>query len=64
MRPLRGPIQRSDTPCVARRQTSFYRALAEGDMTEVDLARLAEQKSENPKVKDFAAMGAGLFRCA
>lgn len=36
--------------------TSFYRALAEGGMTEVDLAKLAEQKSENPKIKDFAAM--------
>ena len=36
--------------------TSFYRALAEGGMTEVDLAKLAEQKTENPKIKDFAAM--------
>ena len=36
--------------------TSFYRTLAEGGMTEVDLAKLAEQKTENPKIKEFAAM--------
>jgi len=36
--------------------TAFYRALAQGGMTEVDLAKLAEQKTENPKIKDFAAM--------
>src|SRR5262249_52397184 len=36
--------------------TSFYRALAEGGMSEVDLAKLAEQKTEDPKIKDFAAM--------
>jgi putative membrane protein len=36
--------------------TSFYRTLAEGGMSEVDLGQLAEQKSTDPKVKDFAAM--------
>jgi putative membrane protein len=36
--------------------SSFYRALAEGGMTEVDLGRLAEQKTQDPKIKDFAAM--------
>ena len=36
--------------------SSFYRTLAEGGMTEVDLGRLAEQKSNDPKVKEFAAM--------
>jgi putative membrane protein len=36
--------------------TSFYKTLAEGGMSEVDLGKLAEQKSEDPKVKDFAAM--------
>ena len=36
--------------------SSFYRALAEGGMTEVDLGKLAQQKSEDPKIKDFAAM--------
>jgi putative membrane protein len=34
----------------------FYRNLAEGGMAEVDLAQLAQQKSTNPKVKDFAQM--------
>src|ERR1700751_4192975 len=36
--------------------TAFYRALAEGGMSEVDLGKLAEKKSEDSKVKDFAAM--------
>lgn len=36
--------------------TSFYRALAEGGMSEVDLGKLAEQKSQDSKVTDFAAM--------
>lgn len=36
--------------------TSFYRNLAEGGMAEVDLGKLAEQKSTDSKVKDFAQM--------
>lgn len=36
--------------------TPFYRTLAEGGMSEVDLGRLAERNSNNPKVKDFAEM--------
>lgn len=35
---------------------SFYKSVAEGGMVEVDLGNLAAQKSNNPKVKDFAAM--------
>jgi putative membrane protein len=34
---------------------SFYHSLAQGGMAEVDLAQLAEQKSSDPKVKEFAA---------
>lgn len=35
---------------------SFYHSLAEGGMAEVDLGKLAQQKSTNPKVKQFAQM--------
>ena len=35
---------------------SFYKSAAEGGIAEVDLGNLAEQKSSNTKVKDFAAM--------
>lgn len=34
----------------------FYTAAAEGGMGEVELARLAQEKSSDSKVKDFAAM--------
>jgi putative membrane protein len=34
---------------------SFYKNLAEGGISEVDLGKLAEEKSTDPKVKDFAA---------
>jgi putative membrane protein len=33
---------------------TFYRTLAEGGMAEVDLGKLAQQKSTNPKIKTFA----------
>jgi len=36
--------------------TSFYRNIAEGGMAEVDLGKLAQQKSTDSKVKDFAQM--------
>ncbi|HEY4449368.1 MAG TPA: DUF4142 domain-containing protein [Steroidobacteraceae bacterium] len=36
--------------------TSFYRTLAQGGMAEVDLGKLAGQKSNDPKVKSFAEM--------
>ena len=36
--------------------SSFYRSVAEGGMAEVDLGKLAERKSTDPKVKDFAQM--------
>ncbi|HVN45033.1 MAG TPA: DUF4142 domain-containing protein [Steroidobacteraceae bacterium] len=35
---------------------SFYHNIAEGGMAEVDLGKLAEQKSTDPKVKSFAEM--------
>ncbi|HEY6824890.1 MAG TPA: DUF4142 domain-containing protein [Steroidobacteraceae bacterium] len=40
----------------AASDASFYRTLATGGMAEVDLGQLAEQKSTDPKVKDFAQM--------
>jgi putative membrane protein len=36
--------------------TSFYKHLAQGGMSEVDLGKLAGQKSTDPKVKSFADM--------
>jgi putative membrane protein len=36
--------------------SSFYRTVAQGGMAEVDLGKLAEQKSTDPKVKSFAEM--------
>ena len=36
--------------------SKFYKAAAEGGMAEVETARLAQDKSSNPKIKDFAAM--------
>ncbi|MBV8145306.1 MAG: DUF4142 domain-containing protein, partial [Gammaproteobacteria bacterium] len=35
---------------------SFYRSIAEGGMSEVDMGKLAAQKSTDPKVKSFAQM--------
>jgi putative membrane protein len=35
---------------------SFYKSLAEGGIAEVRDGKLAQQKSADPKVKDFAAM--------
>jgi putative membrane protein len=35
---------------------SFYHSIAEGGMAEVDLGKLAEQKSTDPRVKSFAEM--------
>lgn len=34
---------------------SFYKNLAEGGISEIDLGKLAEQKSTDPKVREFAA---------
>jgi putative membrane protein len=41
----------SDNP-----DSSFYRHAAQGGMAEVELGNLAQQKSSNPKIKDFGAM--------
>jgi putative membrane protein len=35
---------------------SFYKAAAEGGMSEVTLGNLAQERSTDPKVKDFGAM--------
>ncbi len=40
----------------AATDSSFYETLAAGGMSEVQLGNLAEQKSTNPRVKNFAAM--------
>lgn len=34
----------------------FYKSAAAGGIAEVEMGRIAEEKSNNPKVKDFAAM--------
>jgi len=36
--------------------THFYKAAAAGGIGEVEMGRIAEQKSSDPKVKEFAAM--------
>jgi putative membrane protein len=36
--------------------SSFYKHAAEGGFSEVDLGNLAQQKSSNPRVKEFGAM--------
>jgi putative membrane protein len=36
--------------------TTFYKHAAEGGIAEVELGNLAQQKSNNPSVKEFAAM--------
>src|SRR5277367_129844 len=35
---------------------AFYKKAAEGGMAEVELGKLAQEKSSNPSVKDFGAM--------
>ena len=47
--PLRGVA--ADSP-----DASFYKKAAEGGIAEVDAGNLAQQKSNNAQVKDFAAM--------
>src|SRR3979490_1120961 len=38
---------------------AFYKKAAEGGMAEVQLGKLAQEKSSNPNVKDFGAMMVG-----
>ena len=35
---------------------SFYKTLAQGGIAEVEAGKLAQQKGDDPKVKDFGAM--------
>jgi len=39
-----------------RTDSSFYRDAAQGGLAEVEAGRLAQEKSSNQKIKDFAAM--------
>ena len=41
---------------LAAQDSSFYKAAAQGGMAEVAAAELAQKKSSDPNIKDFAAM--------